>query len=71
MTFYNPPNGGDQSDSIRLIHIETPDAEEAFAVYSALARLAVDNPTVGRLPMMAAMRQRAYQAFNAAFEVDL
>lgn len=69
MAPFTPPSRGNQSDSVRLIHAEVPDAEEAFAVYSALAKLAVENPTVGNLPMMQAMRQRAYRTFLDGFEV--
>lgn len=59
MTPYNPPASGNQSDS----------AAEAFAVYSALARLAVREPEVGELPMMRDIRQAAYQTFLSSFEV--
>lgn len=66
---FNPPLRGNQSDSVRLIHVDAPAADGAFAVYSALAKLAVDNPAVGKLPMMQAMRQRAYRTFLDSFEV--
>lgn len=57
------------AEPVRLIQSDAATADEAFAVYSALAKLAVADPEVGKLPMMQAMRRRAYQAFLDSFEV--
>lgn len=59
MTPYNPLASGNQSDSVT----------EAFAVYSALARLAVREPEVGGLPMMRDIRQAAYCTLLSVSEV--
>jgi hypothetical protein len=43
-------------------------AEEAYAVYSALAKLAVSDPALGHLPLMSELRELAYARFIASFE---
>lgn len=70
MTLNNPPVRGNQSDSVvPIFGYRNREAEDAFAVYSALARLAVDDNKLGRLPLMAELRQIAFDRFQAAFEV--
>lgn len=69
MTPNNPPSGGTQPDSIKLICCYAPDANEAFRVYSAIAKLAVEDNELGCLPMMQAIRGHALQMFLDAFEV--
>lgn len=54
---------------VPVIACFAPCADEAFRVYSALARLAVDDPELGRLPMMQALRSYVYDTFLDAFEV--
>lgn len=44
-------------------------AEQAFKVYSAIAILAVNDPELGKLPLMVKIRKIAYDAFNDSFEV--
>ncbi len=68
MTPIIPPSRGNQSDSVKLIRCYAPGADEAFKVYSALCRIAVDDSELGNLPMMQAMRGHAYDTFLAAFE---
>lgn len=63
----NPPCGGSQQ--IPVIACFAPGADEACRVYSALARLAVDDPELGSLPLMQALRGHAYDTFLEAFEV--
>lgn len=57
------------SNVVPIFGYRNQQAEEAFAVYSALARLAVDDNELGRLPLMAELRQMAFDRFQDAFEV--
>jgi len=52
-----------------VISCDATEAEQAYAVYTALARLSVDNQALGRLPLMIELRRLAYDRFNAAFEL--
>lgn len=64
-----PPNAPEIKPGVPVFAVNAGPAAEAFAVYSALARLAVDDPELGRLPLMQELRKTAYDRFNAAFEL--
>lgn len=54
---------------IPIIGYRNQQAEDWFAVYSALARHAVADPKTGHLPENKAARELALARFNDAFEV--
>lgn len=57
------------ADPIPVITVHNQEAQDWFAVYSALARHAVADPETARLPENTAARELALARFNAAFEV--
>ena len=68
MTPINPQSRETQSDSVVPI-FGNREAEQAFRVHAALAKLAVADPELGDLPLMRELRQIAYDRLLAAFEV--
>jgi hypothetical protein len=64
-----PPDTRESKGLVPVIAYRNAEAEDAFRVYSALARLAVEDNELGRLPLMQELRQLAYDRFNSAFEV--
>lgn len=54
---------------VPIIAMRNQEAEDWFAVYSALCRHAVADPANGHLPENRAARALALARFNAAFEV--
>lgn len=70
MTPINPQSRETQSDSVvPIFGYRNREAEQAFRVHAALAKMAVADPELGDLPLMRELRQAAYDRFNAAFEV--
>ena len=58
-----------QCKQIPVITCNATEAEQAFAVYSALFRLSVDDRELGKLPLMEEIRQIVFDRFRAAFEL--
>ncbi len=56
-------------NDIPVISLNQQEAEDWFAVYSALARHAVANPPLGHTDEMRRARKIAYDRVSAAFEV--